>query len=204
MVASVINGNALWLREGPSTSAAGLTMMYRGETIIVLEKGEPWSRVQYGGLTGYAMSQYLEFREVPVEPEEPEDPEEPDEPIWGETEPGLTATIINGDALWLREGPSTSAAGLTKMYRGETVTVLEKGDTWSRVQYGNLTGYAMSQYLLFAEEGGEAPVDPGWDDPGQGSEEPDEPMIRSRRARPPSATATRCGCAKARLPRRRR
>src|SRR5699024_7763478 len=102
----------------------------------------------YGSLTGYAMSQYLTFVE-----EGGEAPEEPgwDDPGEGEGETQLVASVINGNALWLREGPSTSAAGLTMMYRGETIIVLEKGDTWSRVQYGGLTGYAMSQYLEFRE-----------------------------------------------------
>ena len=167
LVASIINGDALWLRESPSASAAGLTKMYRGETIIVLERGDTWSRVQYGDLTGYAMSQYLEFREVPVEPEEPEDPDEPSWENPGEGETQLVASVVNGNALWLREGPSTSAAGLTMMYRGETIIVLERGDTWSRVQYGDLTGYAMSQYLEFRElpVGPEEPEDP--DEPEQ-------------------------------------
>ena len=52
------------------------------------------------------------------------------------------------------------------MYKGETVTVLEKGNTWSRVQYGSLTGYSMNGFLQFVEEGGEAPEEPGWDDGG--------------------------------------
>ena len=51
--------------------------MYKGETITVLEKGNTWSHVQYGSLTGYSMNEFLQFNDTPA------DPDEPDEPVWG-------------------------------------------------------------------------------------------------------------------------
>ena len=113
--------------------------MYAGETVSVLEKGETWSKVVYKGITGYSMSMYLRFAD------EVEEPEAPQEPV-------TTATVANTDALWLRKQPSTSAGTFTKMYAGETVSVLEKGETWSKVVYKGITGYSMSMYLRFADE----------------------------------------------------
>ena len=158
---ATVIADSLWLRESPSSSAKTLAKMYKGETITVLEKGNTWSHVQYGSLTGYSMNEFLQFNDTPA------DPDEPDEPIWG----GSTLkAVVTADSLWLRESPSSSAKTLAKMYKGETVTVLEKGDTWSHVQYGSLTGYSMNGFLQFVEEGGEAPEEPGWDDT-----EPDTP-----------------------------
>ena len=38
------------------------------------------------------------------------------------------------------------------MYAGETVSVLEKGETWSKVVYKGITGYSMSMYRRCADE----------------------------------------------------
>ena len=150
--------DSLWLRESPSSSAKTLAKMYKGETVTVLEKGDTWSHVQYGSLTGYSMNGFLQFVE--------EGGEAPDEPGWDDTEPDTpstaTATVM-ADSLWLRESPSSSAKTLAKMYKGETITVLERGSTWCRVQYGKLTGYSMTEFLQFAGESGGSD-EPDWDD----------------------------------------
>ena len=137
--ATVANTNAVWLRAGGSTSAVALGKIYEGETVSVLEKGETWSKIIYNDIIGYSMSMYLRFAD------EVEEPEAPQEPV-------TTATVANTDALWLRKQPSTSAGTFTKMYAGETVSVLEKGETWSKVVYKGITGYSMSMYLRFADE----------------------------------------------------
>ena len=111
--AEVVNGSALWLRREPSTSGATIAMMYQGERMRVLERGETWSKVEYAGQTGYAMSQYLRFYE---------------EEAWsGEVVENVEAEVVNGSALWLRREPSTSGATIAMMYQGERMRVLEKG-----------------------------------------------------------------------------
>ena len=95
--------------------------------------------VEYAGQTGYAMSQYLRFYE---------------EEAWsGEVVENVEAEVVNGSALWLRREPSTSGATITMMYQGERMRVLEKGETWTKVEYAGLTGYAMTQYLRFTRSG---------------------------------------------------
>ena len=141
---AVVNIESLWLRMSNSTSSKQLAKMYAGEIVMVLEKGEVWSRVQYGGQMGYAMSEYLVFYNAGADD--------------AEQEPVATATAVNCNYLRLREAPSASARELAKMYPGEKISVLEIGDIWSKVQYGNYTGYAMTQYLDFDGDEPEQPV----------------------------------------------
>lgn len=61
----------------------------------------------------------------------------------------ITGTaVVTTDVLRLRSGPSTGFAIVARMYRGETVTVLE-GPTngFYRVRYGTLEGWASADYL---------------------------------------------------------
>ena len=116
------------------TAAAALAKMYRGERMTVLEKGDTWSKVQYKGQMGYAMSQYLRFYE---------------EEAWcGEAVEGLAA-VVNADALALYDEASTTAAAIMTVGRGEHVTVLMQDAAWSQVVYGGRTGYVPNSSLAF-------------------------------------------------------
>ena len=68
-----------------------------------------------------------------------------------EQEPVATATAVNCNYLRLREAPSASARELAKMYPGEKISVLEIGDTWSKVFYNGISGYAMTEFLQFPD-----------------------------------------------------
>jgi uncharacterized protein YraI len=76
----------------------------------------------------------------------------------GALESGRDATVhADGDCLRLRATPSTSAAVLTCLADGSTVTVLPgsqqaEGLTWRFVSVGNQTGWVVEQYLQQAAE----------------------------------------------------
>lgn len=57
------------------------------------------------------------------------------------------------DCLNLRAEPNTSSAILAQMAHGTQVTLLEYGSSWSRVQYGTLSGYVKNEYLSVSDEG---------------------------------------------------
>ena len=59
------------------------------------------------------------------------------------------AKVKVSSSLNLRQKASTSSKSLAKMKNGAVVSVLEKGGTWSKIQYGSLVGYAMNSYLSF-------------------------------------------------------
>lgn len=60
---------------------------------------------------------------------------------------------IQGDGfLNVRSAPSADSELVGKIYRGGGGQVLERGTEWTKIQSGNVVGYASNQYLWFAEE----------------------------------------------------
>lgn len=55
------------------------------------------------------------------------------------------------DRLHLRAGPGKGSKSLGKYYNGTPVRVLDRGETWTKVQIGSATGYMMTDYLLFGD-----------------------------------------------------
>lgn len=54
---------------------------------------------------------------------------------------------VKGGLLNLRESASVNAKSLAQYPTGTWITVLEAGDTWSKVSVGGKTGYMMSKFL---------------------------------------------------------
>ncbi|MDO4476075.1 MAG: cell wall hydrolase [Lachnospiraceae bacterium] len=52
----------------------------------------------------------------------------------------------------IRSAQSTDSEAVGFLYRGGAVTVLYRGEEWSEVQSGNVTGYIRNEYLTFGEE----------------------------------------------------
>ena len=62
-----------------------------------------------------------------------------------------TYATVRGGGLNLRQTASLDARVLGQYPTGTWITVLEPGDTWSKVTVNGKTGYMMSQYLSSAE-----------------------------------------------------
>jgi uncharacterized protein YgiM (DUF1202 family) len=56
------------------------------------------------------------------------------------------------DTLNIRQEPNETAAKVGKLYKDCGGTILERRDGWTKLQSGNLIGWANDQYLLFGEE----------------------------------------------------
>lgn len=57
------------------------------------------------------------------------------------------------DSLNLRQQPTTASSILARMPHGTQVNLISREGEWSRVQYGTLTGYVMTSYLVVQEDG---------------------------------------------------
>jgi N-acetylmuramoyl-L-alanine amidase len=123
--ATVFDGE-LNLRSGAGTGYGVLLVLPDGARVeLTGSASNGFSQVIYQGTTGWASSQWLT--------------------TGGSS--GSTATVIDG-ALNLRASSSTSAAVLTVMPDGATVTLL--GDTsngFAKVRFGGTEGWAYSIYL---------------------------------------------------------
>ena len=56
------------------------------------------------------------------------------------------------DALNVRKDASTEAGRVGKLYKDCGGTIIERRDGWTKLQSGNLIGWASDEYLLFGEE----------------------------------------------------
>lgn len=62
------------------------------------------------------------------------------------------ADIYSMTTLNIRKKGSINAKIVGKMKKGNIATVLKKGDEWSKVRSGSVTGYVKNQYLVFGDE----------------------------------------------------
>lgn len=128
------SSGSLNVRETPDGKKIG--SLKKGAIVTILGKDGDWLLVTDGDLTGYVAARYIEIIE--------------DKPVDPET--GVATVKTSGSALNMRQSPSTSAKVITKIANGSTVTVVEKGEKWTKVKYNGKTGYVSTQYLEFEED----------------------------------------------------
>ncbi len=125
---ALVTGGKLNLRETPSLSAKVLGQFPTGTLVEIVTPGEEWHQVEVGGQEGYMMAKFLNS---------------------AETAQVATVRTNTGSGLNLRQAPGTDGAIITSVKNGATVTVLQKGAAWSRVQSGEQEGFVATQYLHF-------------------------------------------------------
>ncbi len=119
------------LRRYASTASEVLDKMYNGEKLWVDEQGTEWCAVthQETGVSGYAMTKYLQLRNLPNTP---------------------TAKVSHpvGSFVNLRSSPNMGANNVRlRVPHGSKVTVVSPGSDWCKVKYDGVTGYMMSYFL---------------------------------------------------------
>ena len=87
----------------------------------------------------------------------------------GEAEGGNTAmngTVVaeNGGTVKLRQKPSTNCPYYWDIKVGSRLTIVEKGETWSKCIAGGLTGWMKNEFIQFDDEQDPEPADPGQED----------------------------------------
>lgn len=136
--------DVLNLRSAMSTTSSILAQMPHGTQVTLLETAGDWCRIQYGTLSGYVKSEYLSVQG-----------EEVDETPSGVVSRG-TATVALSDesqTLNLRAAPTTNSAVVSHLRHGQTLTVLERYESWTYVQYGTLSGYVSNDYVIYDSAG---------------------------------------------------
>ncbi|MEE1199680.1 MAG: SH3 domain-containing protein [Christensenellales bacterium] len=144
---------SLRLRLGPGKQYDTAGYVYPNQAISVFagdiatdNEGEQWQRIQADGTYGYIKTKYVSYVS----------PSSPDAPVSTEV------IHVPGGVLNVRKGPGTRFGIAGTVFNGETVQVLERGGTWSkiRVPRTGVTGYVMTKYFA---------TSPAWDDPTGGS-----------------------------------
>ena len=149
---SLPSGGTVNLRETASTTSRVLTTLPQGYAVTVLSNDGSWCLVKAGDALGYIMTKYLSIGQGSAE-----QPPEADAPSLGQGETEAVVTTVS-TSLNLRAQPSTSAAVLAALPRGESIVVTSRGSEWCAVRYGGVQGYVMTRYLTFPGDGQGAQV----------------------------------------------
>ncbi len=136
----VTERGSLNLRKKASTSAALIDRIPQGAAVTVLDSQGDWCYISYEGKTGYVQSQFLS--DAP-----------PQARVYDET---LRAAMdvqarVLSQQLSVRRWCADTAPQTGVLTSGTLVTVLELGDTWSRIQGEGLDGYCKTSELYLME-----------------------------------------------------
>lgn len=117
-----VTGSSVRMRSGASTSTSILTVLDKGETVIVLGKAnDDWYRISYGGMTGCVSADYLS----------------------ADTDGEFVAYgLTNTTGVNIRTAPTTDSKVVTRLPKVTALTVTGVTDGWYSVKcrYGT-TGY---------------------------------------------------------------
>ncbi|MGN0745043.1 MAG: SH3 domain-containing protein [Aristaeellaceae bacterium] len=143
------------LRQGASASAAVILSIPHGAQVTLLQAADDtWSQVRYGERTGYVASRYLSASPTGPAATATSVPAG-QQPVYDETLYTLTGweAIVSPREgnVNLRAWCATSAPVRLAIPKGAVVRLLEFGDTWCRVVYGEVEGYCMTEYLTLRE-----------------------------------------------------
>lgn len=136
-----ITADALNVRSGPSTSYGKVTMVYKGQSVTILESSNGWHKIKtQNGQIGWASSDYISTS---------------GQGGGGSTEtPSTGKGTVTASTLNIRSGPSTSNSIVGKAYKGNTVDILSSSNGWYKVKLSNgQVGWGSSDYI---SKGGES------------------------------------------------
>lgn len=109
------------IRAAAGTQYRSLGILPVGTVVSILGTSGKWTYCDTGNIKGYVYSAYVES---------------------GATKLGKTTAKLN-----LRAAASTSAAVVTVIPKGGTVTLYELSAGWWRCKYGGVIGYAAAKYI---------------------------------------------------------
>lgn len=137
-----ITADALNVRSGPSTSYGKVTMVYKGQSVTILESSNGWHKIKtQNGQIGWASSDYISTS---------------GQGGGGSTEtPSTGKGTVTASTLNIRSGPSTSNSIVGKAYKGNTVDILSSSNGWYKVKLSNgQVGWASGDYISTSGQGG--------------------------------------------------
>ncbi len=149
------------LYAGASSASELLLVVPQSEQITLIAHGSAWCQVSYYGMVGWMQTNQIRFLADGTPTPSPTPTATPTaEPTpYVSTEPTAEPDPVYRQArvimtTKMREQPNTESALLAVIEEGTIVTVLNWGDSWTRVQYGQLVGYVITNvlYLLPADD----------------------------------------------------
>jgi len=136
--------DSLNLRAQANTTSSILATMAHGTQVTLLEMDSAWSRVQYGTLSGYVKNEYISVQEDAAD----------ETPIVSQRKGTATVALADeSQTLNLRASPTVNSAVLSHLRHGQVLAVIERYESWTYVQLGQLSGYVRNDYIIYDADG---------------------------------------------------
>ena len=143
-----VSAYLLRLRAKPSSDGKVLDAYPRGTKVEILKKDDEWTKVKVHGKEGYMKTSMLAYSKNKDSGETTtENTETKNTRKKTSISTGDTMYIEKGIRLNLRESASSSSEVLGSFRGGTKVTILKKGNYWSRVEVKGQVGYMANEYL---------------------------------------------------------
>lgn len=119
------------VRTGPGTKYGVIRQLGQGNEVDVIEEYENgWAKINIVGQQGYVNAHYLDIAD--------------------RGSSAQTATVVNCTALNVRKTPNGAVSAT--IHKGDVVQITgsgkdSDGDTWTKIQCGNVSGYVWPKYL---------------------------------------------------------
>jgi len=140
-----------------------LVTIPKGQALKPIQTSGPWTKVSYGGKTGWVHNGYL--TNSSVKPTTPSTPTKPAAP----QEQSINQSYVTTANLNVRQGPGIGYALVTSIPNGTTVKATKQSGTWVYVTYNGKSGYVSTGYLKQTTTAPSAPVTPNAGDGGAGN-----------------------------------
>lgn len=138
------------IRQQPSTEAAILGMLSRGNAVTVTGETPQWFKVSVNGNTGYVSKAFLVSNPVQTETQSDGTVSEEtkvDAEMNSYTDYGTSYNYYTTTDLNVRAEPGTESAVVTSLGGGVAVTVVGETANWFKVSVNGATGYVSKSYI---------------------------------------------------------
>ena len=130
-VADIYSNTTLNIRKKGNLDAEIVGKLKKGNIATVIKKGDQWSKVKSGNVTGYVNNDYLIFGD--------------DIEAYAEKNVKQVAKVTT-ETLRVREKASTKSGVITLVSEDETYKVKKTSDDWAKVSVDGKTGYISKEY----------------------------------------------------------
>ena len=153
-VVTTVN-DGIRIREGRSTDTKVLGAIAAGTEVKVYASFEDgWSKIEYNGVVGHCMTEFLTSTDgVPMLSVEESQEEETETPAEETAQEESAATEVNKrmqfkETVRIRAERSIDSERIGTGYTSELVKVLENySDGWSKIEYSGAVGYCKTEFL---------------------------------------------------------
>lgn len=136
------SGDSVKLRRYASTGSVVLATINEGDAVTILGKTGSFYKVEYNGVTGYAMIEYIDA----VNEDTPGATQVPLSAV--DSYPYDTTTVAR---VKLRKSASVASQSLLVIPQNEMITVYDvTSNGFAKVKYNGKSGYVMTDYIVLA------------------------------------------------------